>query len=58
MGTTCDRVIEREQNILRVDFRKEPEPPTPKFPGTGALRPTHPLWEPIFATSISKMEAA
>ena len=58
MGTTCDRVIEREQNILRVDFRKEPEPPTPKFPGAGALRPTPPLWETIFATSISKMEAA
>ena len=30
-------VIERENNILRVDFRREPDPPAPKFPGAGAM---------------------
>ena len=26
-------VIERENNVVRVDFRREPEPPGPRFPG-------------------------
>jgi len=30
-------VIERKNNILRVDFRREPDPPAPKFPGAGAM---------------------
>jgi len=25
-------------NVLHVDFRREPDPPAPKFPGAGALR--------------------
>ena len=42
-------VIERERNVIRVNFRQEPDPPAPKFPGAGALRnelpaspPSHP----------------
>jgi hypothetical protein len=31
-------VIGREQNIVRVNFAPDPEPPTPPFPGAGALR--------------------
>jgi hypothetical protein len=25
-------------NVLHVDFRREPDPPAPKFPGAGASR--------------------
>jgi hypothetical protein len=31
-------VIERDNNVVRVDFWRKPEPPAPKFPGAGALR--------------------
>ena len=31
-------VIARERNVVRVDFRREPDPPAPKFPGAAALR--------------------
>jgi hypothetical protein len=31
-------VIGREQNVVRVNFAPDPEPPTPPFPGAGALR--------------------
>jgi hypothetical protein len=31
-------IIARESNIVRVDFRRQPDPPAPKFPGAGALR--------------------
>jgi hypothetical protein len=31
-------VIAREGNIVRVDFRRDPDPPAPRFPGAGALR--------------------
>ena len=30
-------VVERDGNIVRVDFGREPDPPAPKFPGAGAL---------------------
>ena len=30
-------VVERDSNIVRVDFGREPDPPAPKFPGAGAL---------------------
>jgi len=30
-------VIERNNNIVRVDFRR-PDPPAPDFPGAGAQR--------------------
>jgi hypothetical protein len=31
-------VIAREHNVVRIDFRREPDPPAPKFPGASALR--------------------
>lgn len=31
-------VVCRENNVLRVDFSREPEPPAPHFPGAGGLR--------------------
>jgi hypothetical protein len=41
MLSAADRyVIERENNIVRVDFRREPDPPSPCFPGANGLRLT------------------
>jgi hypothetical protein len=31
-------VIARENNVVRVDFARRSDPPTPPFPGAGALR--------------------
>jgi hypothetical protein len=31
-------IIGRDSNVVRVDFGRHPDPPTPKFPGTAALR--------------------
>jgi hypothetical protein len=31
-------VVTRESNVVRVDFRREPNPPAPRFPGAGGLR--------------------
>ena len=31
-------VVRRENNVIQVDFRREPDPPAPRFPGAGALR--------------------
>jgi hypothetical protein len=31
-------VIERENNVVRVDFRRAPEPPGPRFPGANGSR--------------------
>ena len=31
-------IIARQRNVVRVDFRREPEPPSPRFPGAAALR--------------------
>jgi hypothetical protein len=39
MLSAVDRyVIARESNIVRVDFSREPDPPTPCFPGANGLR--------------------
>lgn len=36
---SCHRyIIGRECNVVLVNFRKEPDPPTPTFPGAAALR--------------------
>ena len=35
-------VLARERNVVRVDFRREPEPPAPKFPGACARRDGNP----------------
>lgn len=32
------RVIARESNVLRVNFKRAPDPPTPCFPGANGLR--------------------
>ena len=31
-------IVARENNILRVDFSRDPDPPAPKFPGAAGLR--------------------
>jgi hypothetical protein len=31
-------IIGRENNVVRVDFDRRPDPPNPQFPGAGALR--------------------
>lgn len=31
-------VIARDDNVVRVDFSREPDPPAPKFPGANGLR--------------------
>jgi len=31
-------VVRRENNVLQVDFSREPDPPAPRFPGASALR--------------------
>lgn len=33
------RIIGRENNVLRVDFGREADPPAPRFPGANGLRP-------------------
>jgi hypothetical protein len=35
-------VVARERNVVRVDFRHQPDPPAPKFPGACALRKGNP----------------
>jgi hypothetical protein len=38
-SSICDRyVISCENNVVRVDFARPPDPPPPQFPGAGALR--------------------
>jgi hypothetical protein len=32
-------IIGRENNVVRVDFGRESDPPAPKFPGANGLRP-------------------
>ena len=31
-------VVRRENNVLQVDFSREPDPPAPRFPGASGLR--------------------
>jgi hypothetical protein len=39
MLSTVDRhVIARDRNVVRVDFSREPDPPTPCFPGANGPR--------------------
>ena len=48
-------VIAREQNVIRVDFERRPDPPAPHFPGAGALRAC--VLSQLDACSTSKMTA-
>ena len=50
-------VIARERNVVRVDFRREPDPPAPKFPGAAALRQETRQPADAFTTSL-KAEVA
>ena len=36
--TVFRTVVARDNNVIRVDFRREPDPPAPRFPGAGAMR--------------------
>lgn len=39
MRPKADRlVIGRDNNVVRVDFGRDPDPPAPRFPGAAALR--------------------
>lgn len=38
MGVVDRYVVGRCDNVLNVDFEREPDPPTPPFPGAGSLR--------------------
>ena len=39
MLSAIDRyVIARESNVVLVDFRRDPDPPAPCFPGANGLR--------------------
>jgi hypothetical protein len=33
-------IVSRENNVLRVDFNRDPDPPAPKFSGAAGLRET------------------
>jgi hypothetical protein len=37
--TKHGRIIGRENNVVRVDFGREADPPAPTFPGANGLRP-------------------
>ena len=55
MNMVVDRyVIGRESNVVRVDFSREPDPPAPKFPGAGGLRP--PADEPVHVFTANQIK--
>jgi hypothetical protein len=45
------RIIARERNVVRVDFRRHPDPPAPKFPGAAALRKA--VWKSVNACATA-----
>ena len=51
-------VVARERNVVRVDFRREPDPPAPKFPGARALRKE--VWQSVnvIPTTLINAEVA
>lgn len=62
MLSIVDRhVIARESNVVRVDFRRDPDPPAPYFPGANGLRLSHPERDegepPIAAIAIRGAES-
>jgi hypothetical protein len=38
MGVVSRYIVGRDDNVVHVDFEREPDPPTPTFPGAGSLR--------------------
>ncbi len=51
-------VIGRDGNVVRVDFDLDPDPPAPRFPGAGALRPCEILPVEALPTLAQGMRAA
>jgi hypothetical protein len=51
-------VIAREHNVVRVDFRRQPDPPAPKFPGARALRKELWLSVNVIPTTLINAEVA
>jgi hypothetical protein len=51
-------ILARERNVVRVDFRHDPDPPAPKFPGANAQR--NGFSQPVNAipTTLIKAEVA
>lgn len=47
-------VVARERNVICVDFRRKPEPPSPTFPGAGAAR----AFVPVSVDAHVQAEAA
>jgi hypothetical protein len=39
MSSKFGYIIDHEHNVVRVDFRRQSDPPAPKFPGANGLRP-------------------
>jgi hypothetical protein len=38
MGVVERYIVGRDDNVIHVDFGREPDPPAPRFPGAGSLR--------------------
>jgi hypothetical protein len=51
-------VIGRDRNVVRVDFRRRPDPPAPRFPGAAALRRVAPEFVDACATVGPEKEVA
>ncbi len=51
-------VIRRENNVLEVDFSREPDPPAPRFPGASGLRELTEVSEPGWPFSESRWALA
>lgn len=49
-------VIRREDNVLQVDFSREPDPPAPRFPGANGLREpeldSEPAWSLVSLAGV------
>ena len=48
-------VIGRENNIVLVDFRREPDPPAPRFPGAGAMRIANHLHDLVEVSPLRRL---
>ena len=59
MQGAADRyIVGRERNIVRVDFGRRPDPPTPHFPGAAALRRAAPIIVEAIAPHALEREVA
>jgi hypothetical protein len=51
-------VIGRDNNVVRVDFGRDPDPPAPKFPGATGLREVCEESTCVFAVALSATSAS